>query len=68
MQLKDCPLSQLLQNRQIFAIFDEEFSADSWLDVSALLASDATIEQLVNDGTVPEATMSRVINRLKEFK
>ncbi|MCF0130569.1 MAG: hypothetical protein HUJ71_02515 [Pseudobutyrivibrio sp.] len=64
MSLQEYPLSQLLQNRTIFAIFDEEFAKDTWLDVTALLRSDSTIKALYSDGTVPHATLDRVVARL----
>ena len=37
------PLSELLMNRAVFAVFEEEFSQGTWLDVTALLASDSNI-------------------------
>ena len=64
MNYKDYPLSELLQNREIFAIFDEEFQRGTWLDVTALLGSDSTINQLYGDGTVPVETLDRIVARL----
>ena len=64
MNYRDYPLSELLQNRDIFAIFDEEFQKGTWLDVTALLGSDSTIDQLYGDGTVPAETLDRIVARL----
>ena len=64
MDYKDYPLSQLLQNRKVFAVFDEEFQKSTWLDVTALLGSDSTINQLYSDGSVPQETLDRIVLRL----
>ncbi len=64
MNYRNCPLSELLQNREIFSVFDEEFQKDTWLDVTALLGSESTIDQLYGDGTVPAETLDRIVARL----
>ncbi len=64
MDYREYPLSQLLQNRKIFAVFDEEFQKDTWLDVTALLGSDSTINQLYRDSIVPSETLDRIVTRL----
>lgn len=64
MDYKDYPLAELLKNRQVFSIFDEEFRKGTWLDVTALLRSDCTINQLYSDGTVPAETLDNIVARL----
>lgn len=64
MDYREYPLSQLLQNRKIFAVFDEEFQKGTWLDATALLRSDSTINQLYRDGSVPRETLDEIVNRL----
>ncbi len=64
MDYREYPLSQLLQNRKIFAVFDEEFQKDTWLDATALLGSESTISSLYKDGTVPKETLDRIVDRL----
>jgi len=64
MNYRNYPLSELLKNREIFAIFDEEFQKGTWLDVTALLGSESTINQLYGDGTVPAETLDRIVARL----
>ena len=65
MNYRDYPLSELLQNRDIFAIFDEEFQRGTWLDVTALLQSESSINQLYGDGTVPRETLDKIVARLE---
>lgn len=60
------PLSEILREREIFVIFDEEFQKDTWLDVTALQGSESTIEDLHNDGTVPEEVLERIQKRIEE--
>ena len=64
MDYREYPLSKLLQNRKIFAVFDEEFQKGTWLDATALLGSDSTINQLYRDGTVPSDTLDKIVERL----
>ncbi len=66
MDFREYPLSQLLQNRKIFDVFDEEFQKGTWLDVTALLGSDSTINQLYHDGTVPSETLDSIVIRLSK--
>ncbi len=66
MDYREYPLSQLLQNRKIFDVFDEEFQKGTWLDVTALLGSDSTINQLYRDGTVPRETLDSIVQRLSK--
>ncbi|MCR4694780.1 MAG: hypothetical protein K5773_05630 [Pseudobutyrivibrio sp.] len=66
MDYREYPLSELLKNRKIFAVFDEEFQQSTWLDVTALLNSDSTINQLYRDETVPAETLDRIIARLSK--
>jgi hypothetical protein len=65
MDYKKLPLSEILREREIFVIFDEEFQKDTWLDVTALQASDSTIEDLRTDGTVPEDVLVRIEARIE---
>ena len=64
MDYREYPLSQLLQNRKIYTVFHEEFQKGTWLDASALLGSESTINQLYRDGTVPRDTLDRIVQRL----
>ena len=66
MDYREYPLSELLKNRKIFAVFDEEFQKGTWLDVTALLGSDSSINQLYHDGTVPRETLDRIVERLSK--
>lgn len=68
MDFRKIPLSQLLQERQIFAIFDEEFQKSVWLDVSALLGSDCCIDDLYRDETLPKQTLDAIVERLDAFE
>ncbi len=65
MDYKKLPLSEILREREIFVIFDEEFQKDTWLDVTALQASDSTIEDLRTDGIVPEDVLVRIETRIE---
>ncbi len=66
MDYKNIPLSEILRDRDIFVIFDEEFQKDTWLDVTALQGSDSTIEDLYSDKTVPENVLERIEKRIEE--
>ena len=66
MDYKNIPLSEILRDRDIFVIFDEEFQKDTWLDVTALQGSDSTIEDLYFDKTVPENVLERIEKRIEE--
>ncbi len=66
MDYKNIPLSEILRDRDIFVIFDEEFQKDTWLDVTALQGSDSTIEDLHSDKTVPENVLERIEKRIEE--
>ena len=66
MDYREYPLSELLQNRKIFAVFDEEFQKGTWLDATALLGSESTINQLYRDGTVPHETLDNIVERLSK--
>ena len=65
MDYKTLPLSEVLRDRDIFVIFDEEFQKDTWLDVTALQASESTIEDLRTDGIVPDAVLDRIELRIE---
>lgn len=64
MDYREFPLSELLQNRKIYAVFDEEFQKGTWLDATALIGSECTINQLYRDGTVPRETLDKIVERL----
>ena len=58
------PLSELLQDRSIFHIFDEEFQKAGWLDVTALLNSESRIEDLYEDKIVPADVLDRIVEKV----
>ena len=60
MDILDRPLAEILADRKIFNIFDEEFRNAGWLDVTALLKSESSLNDLYRDGTVPEAVLDRI--------
>ncbi len=68
MSLKELPLSELLQNREIFAIFDDEFNKEAWLDASALLKYEGTMQDLYSDGSVPEKTLDKISEKLQSIE
>ena len=65
MDYKQIPLSELLSDRRVFGIFDEEFHKATWLDVTALLGSESTLGGLYNDGIVPPEVLDRILSRLE---
>ncbi len=65
MDIMQQPLSVLLQNRDIFAVFDEEFHKATWLDVTALLSSESTMSDLYTDGIVPTAVLDEIVKRIE---
>ena len=65
MNYRDTPLTELLQDRRIFSIFDEEFRKGTWLDVTALLGSESTLGGLYDDGTVPAEVLDSILKRLR---
>lgn len=69
MNFQDLPLSQILSDRRVFGIFDEEFqNSNTWLDVSALVQSESTIQDLYNDQTVPHDILDIIVARLHDFQ
>ncbi len=68
MDISKEPLSVILQDRDIFAVFDEEFQKATWLDVTALLSSESTLSDLYNDGTVPANVLDEIVDRIKKEK
>ncbi len=67
MSYKTVPFSQLLQQREIFAIFDEEFRKGStWLDASAIVHSESSIEDAYKDGTIPSDTLDAIVKRIEK--
>ncbi len=68
MNYREIPLSELLQDRRIFSIFDEEFRKSTWLDVTALLGSESTLGGLYDDGTVPNDVLDSILNRLRTIR
>ena len=65
MDYKQMPMSELLKDRAVYSIFDDEFSKGTWLDVTGLVRSDATLMDLYNDGTVPGQVLDNIIDRLR---
>lgn len=68
MELRRIPFSQMLQNRKIFSIFDEEFQKGTWLDVVALVGSESCIDDAYKDGTIPKATLDNIVARLEKLE
>ena len=67
MEFRQLPFSKMLQDREIFAIFDEEFQKGTWLDVAALVGSESCIDDAYKDGTIPENTLDAIVARLEEL-
>ena len=65
MDLKNTPLSELLQNREIYAVFDKEFQKATWLDLTALLRSESSIKDLYTDTIVPHDVLDNIVKRLR---
>ena len=65
MNFREIPLAELLQDRRIFSIFDDEFRKGTWLDVTALLGSESTLGGLYEDGTVPTEVLDNILKRLR---
>lgn len=61
---EDIPLSQLLKQREIFEIFDEEFRNEGWLDITALIGSDSSIKDIEADQTIPKLVLDKIKERL----
>ena len=67
MQYNELPLKDLLSDRNVFGIFDEEFHKAGWLDVTALLDSESRVSDLYQDRTVPEEVLDRIAQRLNNL-
>lgn len=67
MNYKDTPLSELLSNRSIFEIFDEEFAKGTWLDVTALLKSECTLDGLYDDPSIPNDILDSILVKLEKL-
>ena len=67
MDYSNSTLRELLSNREVFAIFDEEFHKGTWLDVTALQASESRISDLHAVGTVPADVLDRIEARLSQI-
>ena len=68
MTLQELPLSQLLQRREIFAIFDNEFQQSIWLDTTALLKYEGSVNDLYKDKTVPTEILDRIVEKLQSME
>ena len=66
MDYKNLPLSQILREREIYIIFDEEFQKATWLELSALQNSDSTMEDLYSDNIVPHDVLDRIDERIQK--
>ncbi len=64
MEILDTPLKDVLCDRRIFSVFDDEFRDAGWLDVTVLLKSESTMADLYKDGTVPKEVLDRIQMRL----
>lgn len=58
------PLAELLQDRDVFGIFDEEFQKESWLDVTVLVHSECSIDEIIKDGSIPPSVLERIVKSL----
>ncbi|MCR4674727.1 MAG: hypothetical protein K5675_06940 [Lachnospiraceae bacterium] len=65
MDYKSLPLSQILREREIYVIFDEEFQRATWLDLSALQNSESTMEDLYTDKIVPKDVLDIIDQRIQ---
>ncbi len=68
MNYREMPVGDLLRDRRIFSIFDEEFRLGTWLDATALLGSESTLGDLYDDGTVPQEVLDAILNRLRTLR
>lgn len=66
--MRQLPFSELLKDREIFAIFDEEFQKGTWLDVAALVGSDSCIDASYKDETIPKVTLDHIVARLEKLQ
>lgn len=66
--LRQLPFSQILKNRIIFDIFDQEFQKGIWLDLSALLGSDCCIDDCYRDGTIPNEILDGIVKKLEALE
>ena len=67
-RLRQLPFSQILRERSIFEIFDQEFQKGTWLEISAIVGSDSSIEDCYRDGTIPDVILDRIVERLEELE
>ena len=49
-RLRNRPLSEILRTEKIYNLFFEEFSKEEWLDVTVLLHSDCSVNDILEDG------------------
>ncbi|MEE3481754.1 MAG: hypothetical protein VZQ80_07180, partial [Lachnospiraceae bacterium] len=64
MEILNKPLKELLSDRTVFSVFDDEFREAGWLDVTVLLKSESSLSDLYRDGTVPKEVLDRIQMRL----
>ena len=67
MDYSNKPLKELLSQRDVFTIFDEEFHKATWLDLSALQDSDSSISDLRADDIVPSSVLDSIELQLKSL-
>ncbi len=67
MDYSNKPLKELLSQREVFTIFDEEFHKATWLDLSALQDSDSSISDLRADDIVPSSVLDSIELQLKSL-
>lgn len=64
MDILNTPLKDILSDRRVFSVFDDEFREAGWLDVTVLLKSESSLTDLYKDGTVPREVLDRIQMRL----
>ena len=67
MDYSNKPLKELLSQREVFTIFDEEFHKATWLDLSGLQDSESSISDLRADDIVPSTVLDSIESQLKSL-
>lgn len=68
MNIYEIPLNKLLKNQKVYQVFYESFRKDPWLDLTALVDSETTINGLYEDGIVPSNVMNSIMDDLKSIQ
>ena len=67
-ELRKEPLSEILRSEKVYNLFYEEFSKEKWLDATALLQCDCSVDDIIDDGSVPKTVMLRIVDRLDDME